>query len=170
MFRDSRQGWATIVLLLIPLTSYEVCAGSAALSIRDYHNAMRAYENGDYQRASEIFTALAKSGEIESQTAMGFKYDKGLGVKQNYKKAVKLYLQAAERNDPVAQYHLGVKYVNGHGVPQNPFQAYIWFAIAFNNGNELAADPLRVLNQSLSTVDKQKALKVVAKKMKVLEK
>ena len=136
----------------------------------EYSRAMQALEQGEYQEATRIFSRLVKHGQkIEAQTAMGIKYDKGLGVPQNYNKAFHLFRLAAEKNDPIAQYHLGVKYVNGHGVKQDPFEAYIWFAIAFNNGNELAADPLRVLNQSLSTVDRQKALKVVVKKMEDLE-
>jgi len=139
-------------------------------SKEEYARAIQAIERGDYKTATHIFSQLAERGQVEAQTAQGIKYDKGLGVPQNYKKAVNLFRQAAEKNDPIAQYHLGVKYVNGHGVKQNPLEAYVWFAIAFNNGNEMAADPLRVLNQSLSTVDRQNALKVVVKKMEDLEK
>ena len=136
----------------------------------EYAKAMQALESGDIKTATRIFTRLSDQGQIEAKTALGIKYDKGLGVPQNYKKAVNLFHQAAQRNDPIAQYHLGVKYVNGHGIQQNPVEAYIWFAIAFNNGNELAADPLRVLNQSLSTIERQKALKVVVKRMETLGK
>ena len=137
---------------------------------REYRKAIKAIDRGDFKKSSRILSRLAKQGHVESQTALGINYDKGLGVPRNYKKAVSLFRKAAEKNDPIAQYHLGVKYVNGHGVKENPLEAYIWFAIAFNNGNELAADPLRVLNQALSTVDKQAALKVVEKKIKDLKK
>lgn len=157
-------------LILSTCTTVGVHAGNTSFR-SEYNRAMQALERGDYQQATHIFSRLAKQGQkIEAQTAMGIKYDKGLGVPQNYNKAFHLFQQAAEQNDPIAQYHLGVKYVNGHGVKQDPYEAYIWFAIAFNNGNELAADPLRVLNQSLSTVERQKALKIVVKKMEDLEK
>lgn len=131
----------------------------------EYARAMQAFDRGDFKTANLIFSKLAARNQVEAQTVLGIQYDRGLGVPQNYKKAVSLFHQAAQKNDPIAQYHLGVKYVNGHGVKQNPLEAYIWFAIAFNNGNELAADPLRVLNQSLSTVDRQSALKDVVKRM-----
>lgn len=161
----------TLVLLFQAAVIVNADADENTTFNDEYSRAMRALESGDYQRATQIFTRLAKQNRhIQSQTALGIKYDKGLGVPQSYQKAFKLFRAAAEQNDPIAQYHLGVKYVNGHGVPQNPFQAYIWFAIAFNNGNELAADPLRVLNQSLSTVERQKALKLVVKKMEDLGK
>lgn len=154
---------------LVFLPNVLVVAGQNPFFQDEYERAMQALEMGDHTSATRIFSRLAAREEIQSQTALAIKYDKGLGVPQNYKKAVNLFRQAAEQNDPIAQYHLGVKYVNGHGVRENPMEAYIWFAIAFNNGNEMAADPLRVLNQSLSTIDRQKALKVVVKKMEDLE-
>jgi uncharacterized protein len=130
--------------------------------------AMKALERGDLEIAHRILSQESVKGAVESQTALGLMYDKGIGVAQNYRKAVSFFRQAAERNDPIAQYHLGVKYVNGHGVEEDPSEAYIWFAISFNNGYESAADPLRILNQTLSTVEKQQALDVVVKKMEKL--
>lgn len=155
-----------IVCLLLPIA--DAHSDRSSLVKNEYRKAMEAYDRGDFRGSTKILSRLANLGHMESQTLLGINYDKGLGVPQDYKRAVKLFRKAAEKNDPVAQYHLGVKYVNGHGVKQDPLEAYIWFAIAFNNGNELAADPLRVLNQSLSTVDRQKALKVVVKRMEDL--
>lgn len=159
-----------LIVIALCLPSWSVISGQNVSLENEYKRAMHAFERGDYKTSTRILSRLANKGHINSLTTLGLNYDKGFGVPQNYKKAVELFRKAAENNDPIAQYHLGVKYVNGHGVKENPFEAYIWFAIAFNNGNELAADPLRVLNQSLSTVDKQKALKVVVKKMEVLGK
>jgi TPR repeat protein len=154
--------------LLMMLPSLAVIA-EQNLTIKDeYTKAKQALDRRDYSMARRILSRLAKQGQVESQTALALMYDKGLGVPQNFKKAVSLFRLAAEQKDPIAQYHLGIKYVNGHGVKESPKEAYIWFAISFNNGNELAADPLRVLNQSLSTVDRQNALKVVVKKMEQL--
>ncbi|WP_455200015.1 tetratricopeptide repeat protein [Kaarinaea lacus] len=127
--------------------------------------AILAYENNDYREANQAFKKLAESGQVEAQRYLGQMYDKGLGVPQNYQKAVSWYERAAKQKDPAAQYHLGLKYANGHGVKEDQFRAYIWFAISFNNGFELAADPLRVLNKSLSTRERQKALQVVVKEM-----
>ena len=132
--------------------------------------AIAAYQNNDYITARRQFMDLAEKGQAEAQRFLGRMYDKGLGVPQNYLSAVNWYKKAAEQNDPAAQYHLGLKYANGHGVPENQIQAYIWFAISFNNGYELAADPLRVLNRSLSTRERQQALKIVVQKMDHYEK
>lgn len=141
-----------------------------ANSTREFARAMAAYERSDYGTASQVLLKLAKQGQAEAQRMLGNLYDKGLGVAQSYEKAVRWYRKAAEQRDPAAQYHLGLKYANGHGVPENQMQAYIWFAIAFNNGYRAAADPLRVLNKSLSTTERQQALKVVLRKMEVLGK
>ena len=133
----------------------------------DVSHAITAYDNSDYKTASREFKKLAENGQVEAQRFLGQMYDKGLGVPQSYGKALSWYKKAAEQKDPAAQYHLGLKYANGHGVQENQIQAYIWFAISFNNGYELAADPLRVLNKSLSTRARQQALQVVVQKMEL---
>lgn len=130
-----------------------------------FSQAVSAYESNDYPTARREFEKLAKQGQVEAQRFLGHMYDKGLGVPRDYHKAIEWYRKAAEQKDPAAQYHLGLKYANGHGVPENQKQAYIWFAISFNNGYELAADPLRVLNKSLSTYDRQEALNIVVQQM-----
>ena len=134
-----------------------------------FQQAMAAYEHSDYLTAGRLFKLLAKQGHVESQRMLGNMYDKGLGLPQDFNEAIAWYQKAAKQNDRVAQYHLGLKYANGQGVAENPTEAYIWFAISFNNGYEPAANPLRVLNKSLSTIDRQQALKVVAQKMEVFE-
>lgn len=142
---------------------------SVAVARDDAFNlGLKAFKNSDYKTAERLFKQLAAKGEPKSQRYLGQMYDKGLGVPQNYKQAVTWYRRAAEQKDPVAQYHLGVKYVNGHGVPLDAKTAYVWFAISFNNGFERAANPLRVLNKSLSTRDRQDALKLVSQKMQTL--
>ncbi|MCI0506353.1 MAG: sel1 repeat family protein [Gammaproteobacteria bacterium] len=128
-------------------------------------SAISAYESSDYRTARREFERMAKQGQAEAQRFLGQMYDKGLGVPQDYGEAVSWYRKAAEQKDSAAQYLLGLKYANGHGVPENHTQAYIWFAIAFNNGYEPAADPLRVLNKTLSTHERQQALQVVVQKM-----
>ncbi|KPJ95273.1 MAG: hypothetical protein AMJ55_04270 [Gammaproteobacteria bacterium SG8_15] len=134
-------------------------------SDRSFSQAVSAYEKSDYHTARQEFERLAKQGQAEAQRFLGYMYDKGLGVPRDYNKAISWYRKAAEQKDSAAQYHLGLKYANGHGVPKDQKQAYIWFAISFNNGYELAADPLRVLNKSLSTYDRQEALEDVVQQM-----
>jgi hypothetical protein len=144
-----------------------VCCSSAGAdgSADGISSAISAYESSDYRTARHEFERMAKQGQAEAQRFLGQMYDKGLGVPQDYNEAISWYRKAAEQKDSAAQYFLGLKYANGHGVSEDRTQAYIWFAIAFNNGYEPAADPLRVLNKTLSTYERQQALQVVVRKM-----
>jgi len=134
-----------------------------------FSDAVTAFEAGDFGAARRAFEILAFQGRAEAQRFLGRMYDKGLGVPQDYNKAIEWYRKAATQKDPAAQYYLGLKYANGHGVAENQMQAYIWFAISFNNGYEPAADPIRVLNKSLSTHERQEALKIVFQKMELYD-
>ncbi|MGD8570875.1 MAG: tetratricopeptide repeat protein [Gammaproteobacteria bacterium] len=131
----------------------------------EFSRALAAFKRSEYHTARPLFKKLAENGQAEAQRYLGKMFDKGLGVPQNYHKAITWYRKAAQQRDPAAQYHLGLKYANGHGVKKNESQAYIWFAISFNNGYQPAADPLRVLNKSMSTLARQKALNVVVQQM-----
>ncbi|MGD8568568.1 MAG: tetratricopeptide repeat protein [Gammaproteobacteria bacterium] len=157
----SYHGW----LLIINLTICPLYTFAAAAPDSEFSKALAAYQHSDYRTAERAFKKLAAQGQAEAQRLLGRMFDKGQGVPQNYRKAVAWYRRAAERRDPAAQYYLGLKYANGHGVKKNPSQAYIWFAISFNNGYEMAARPLRVLNRSMSTRDRQKALQAVVQLM-----
>jgi TPR repeat protein len=164
-----KRGWFHQAWQLVLLIGgfYVVESAIADESEQRFSIAMSAYENSNYEIAKREFEVLARQGQAEAQRLLGHMYDKGLGVPQDYEKAISWYQKAAESKDPAAQYHLGLKYANGHGVQENQTQAYIWFAISFNNGYEPAADPLRVLNKSLSTYDRQEALKVVVQQMEL---
>ena len=155
-----RKYWKYLCQLLLASVMtfhYTICMADDS-----FESALKAYENNDYSTASRVFQRLADQGQSLSQRYLGEMYDKGLGVPQDYATAVNWYRKAAIQKDSQAQFLLGVKYLNGHGVVENPVEAYTWFALAFNNGYVKAADPLRVLNKSLSTMDRQIALKRAA--------
>ena len=45
----------------------------------------------------------------------------------------------AEQGDDDAQNNLGVMYASGTGVSQDKVEAYVWFSLAVENGNNEAA-------------------------------
>ena len=53
-------------------------------------------------------------------------------TERDYTKAPALYKIAAEQGLPQAQYYYARTLKEGHGVPQDPFNAYVWFTIAFD--------------------------------------
>ena len=128
-------------------------------------DAISAYNAGNYLTARRLFKESAEGGDTVAQRYLATMYDKGQGGVKDYDKAVVWYKKAALQNDAQAQYMLGVKYVNGHGVPVDEKLAYTWFAIAFNNGYEKAASPLKVLNQTLPMMVRQEALQLATKQL-----
>jgi len=153
----------------ILLVSFILLSGvldSQASAISEHiAEAISAYDSEDYVSARRLFKDIAQQGDPVAQRYLAQLYDKGQGGVKDYVKAVEWYKKAAKQNDSKAQYLLGVKYVNGHGVAVDEKLAYTWFAIAFNNGYEQAASPLKVLNQSLSMSVRQEALQLATKKL-----
>lgn len=68
-----------------------------------------------------------KQGNAEGCHALGFLYEKGLGVEQNYQKAVEYYKKACNKNNAIACASLGFAYNAGSGVRQNYFEAFKYF-------------------------------------------
>ena len=61
----------------------------------------------------------ADKGKAWAQSALGQKYEHGLGVEQSYQQARELYELSANQGQAVAQYNLGCMYNNGQGVDQS---------------------------------------------------
>lgn len=130
--------------------------------------AISAYKSGNFLTAKRIFKQLAPEGQPVAQRYLGEMFDKGQGGPRDYLKAIEWYKKAAIQNDSQAQYLLGVKYANGHGVPMDQKLAYAWFAVAFNNGYEKAANPLRILNKTMTMSARQEALQLATKQLSEL--
>lgn len=156
----SRSNIVFIFLLLILFSNLVVA--------EEFDIGVSAYKNGNYLKAKTIFSALAQQGHVPSQVLLGEIYDKGRGGPRNYEKAVYWYRLAAIKKDPKAQYYLGVKYFNGHSVPKNDLIAYAWFAVALDNGFVKAAEPLKILNGTLSSQERQQALQMASGKLSAL--
>lgn len=75
----------------------------------------------------ESLQKSAAARDAEAQYALGLRYDKGDGVKQNYKTAREWYGKASAQGHAAAQYNLGVLYYNGHGIKKNiPIACEMW--------------------------------------------
>ncbi len=48
------------------------------------HDAMAAYQKGDYATAISLFQPLAEGGDASAQVALGLMYDNGAGVARGY--------------------------------------------------------------------------------------
>jgi TPR repeat protein len=114
---------ATLILVLLP----------AIASANDFDAGWVAYKKGDYEAAFEAWLSLAKSGDAQSQTAVGSLYYLGLGVRHDHAEARRLYLLAAEQGFASALFNLGIFYSNPDD-EQNVVEAYKWFILAAEKG------------------------------------
>ena len=97
--------------------------------------ADKAYEDGDYKKAFELFQARALDGELKAQNYLGVMYDEGRGVAEDDAMAVKWYRKAAQAGDANSQANLGWMYLNGLGIEQDAKQAVQWYLKAAKQGH-----------------------------------
>ena len=104
-----------------------------------------AYEKGDYGAALQIFTPLAKKGDLVAQFNLAKMYREGKGVSKDYRAAVKWFNLSAEQGNALAQYHLGVAYSFGLGVVPDYEIALNWYRKSAEQGNAFAQHHLSLL-------------------------
>jgi hypothetical protein len=121
----------------ILLTCLLVALGpSLAASIFD--EAVNAYDNKNYSKASELFLIEANKGNVNAQYNLGVMYSNGRGVPQNYHEAARWYRLAAEQQNAKAQTKLGDLYYIGQGVPRDYKKAVEWYRLAAEQGDMTA--------------------------------
>lgn len=101
------------------------------------------YEQGiglaqDLTEAFTWYGMAADQGDAAAQANVGDLYEFGPGIRSN-KAAVRYYRLAAAQGYRDAQADLGRMYELGKGVAADPAQAYLWYARAAGQGDELAA-------------------------------
>jgi hypothetical protein len=147
-----------ISLLLVMLLIPGCCKKTPTLD-----DASKAYKDGDYKKAVEIFEPAAAQGDPGALVSLGFMYYCGLHVKKDHKKAAELYEKAAQRNNVNAQFSLGTMYENGEGVEKNPAKAYFWYLIAEKQGDKDSKKLRRDIERQLSTNAIKKVQEVLKK-------
>jgi len=113
-------------------------AATAGQTSSPLPEAARAYAEGDYLKAAELYGRLAETGDAEAQLILGSMHDIGLGVPQNYKEAVKWYRLAAEQGNAKAQSKLGSMYDIGLGVTRDYKEREKWCRLAAEQGDVFA--------------------------------
>jgi eukaryotic-like serine/threonine-protein kinase len=99
----------------------------------------------DYARAFELARTLAQGGDREAQFALGWLFEKGLGVSRDDKQAAVSYQQAAQQGQVNAQLRLGAMYETGRGVDRNDEQAFYWYRKAGEQGDPEAENDIGLM-------------------------
>ena len=113
-----------------------------------YADGIAAFNARDYAAAAHIWEPLARDGDPNSQTRMGYLSEHGLGVAQDSAKAAEWYRLAAEQDDPAGAFNLGVLYRKGQGVPHDDLAARRWYERAARNGHPIAPRVLALMNEA----------------------
>jgi uncharacterized protein len=117
-----------------------VLAGAA--SAGPLEEALAAHDRGDYATTLRIVRPLAEKGDPEAQSALGYMYEEGKGVRVDFGQALIWYRKAAAQEEAQGQNNLGRMYEQGRGVSQDYVQAVAWFRKAAEQGFAMAQSNL----------------------------
>jgi len=87
----------------------------------------------------------------------GVRFRDGNGMDPDPARALELFRKAAERGYYAAQFNLGCMYANGRGVERDPVEAYAWWDIAADAGNEDARRARDLLASTLPSEELERA-------------
>ena len=90
----------------------------------------------NYVAAARHLKIAADAGTPDALNALGYCFEKGLGVVKNGQKAVELYEKSAAAGSPVGMESLGNAYSDGTYVKKDYGKALDWFEKAIEAGNE----------------------------------
>lgn len=87
---------------------------------------------------ADLYTK-AKAGNADAQVQLAEAFRDGEdGVRKDMREALQWYHKAATQGDVEAQVAMGFVYRGGDGIQMNKVLSYMWFDIAFKNGNQAA--------------------------------
>ena len=105
----------------------------------DFAAGQAAAAKGDHKTAAREWQESAEKGDVNSQMALGFLYQKGLGVELDYSKAVAWWERASKQGIIEAMRLVARAYLqSGPGVKQNVEKGLTWYRKAAE-GNDMQA-------------------------------
>ena len=117
----SKMRWSLVAVFAV------IVGLSSGANAADMADSFDAAENGEFNKAVQIWQDMAVEGDAQAQFNLGLMYHGGLGLPRNEYEAVKWYIKAAEGGYSPAQAYLVVGYEEGwFGLPQNSNKAYYW--------------------------------------------
>ena len=92
-----------------------------------FEDGVAAYDQGQFEKAFELWLPLAQGGNAVVQFNLAALYEKGTGVPQDLKEAARWYLEAAKHGDIDAQMKIADFYEQGTGVAKDAAAARDWY-------------------------------------------
>ena len=112
----------------------------------------------DPELARQLTERAARNGNRIAMHDLALYYAEGRGgVKAELQTAAKWFEKAAERGVVDSQFNLGVLFESGQGLPKNLTDAYVWYAIAAQQGDQFAKQRIAILSDTLPAKDLESA-------------
>jgi TPR repeat protein len=129
--------WKALIAVVILV----VVGGSAVVFRNDTLDAgASALKVGDYRKAFEKLSTLARLGDSKAQYLLGQMYAFGWGVSKSDDEAIKWFRKAGMWSEgttdaaAAAEYYVGQGYAEGIGVTRNEAESQKWFRRAAEGG------------------------------------
>ena len=107
-----------------------------------FNQADSEYNNGNFEKAFELFLKAAENGDDSAMDRIASMYDAGEGVDFDFDKAIYWYQKAVEAGSVTSLYNLGISYRSKGDV----LKAKYWFEKALAAGDFDAALDLAKLH------------------------
>ena len=107
----------------------------------------------DSKKYLQRLIADATAGYVDEQFLVGEFYLAGMEVRKVEKLAAELQLKSAEKKLVDAQLRMGSLYALGRGVPTDPARAHMWWSLAAEAGDTLAAHSVRLVRPFMTRID-----------------
>lgn len=134
------------ILIIILGCNLNVSAQTTDLdATTPYHQAVKEYDRGNYEKAFAQFKPLAEQGDTKAQLYLAICYSNGEGVRRNYQEAEAWLKKAATQNDAEAQFELGMFYLDIDSRSKQPEKVIFWLLKAAQQKNVDAQFALGVI-------------------------
>ncbi len=118
---------------------------TSSIPAMDLQTGIKAYNQGNYTRAFNVFFHEAYQGNVTAQHLLGVLYQSGKGVERNPSAGFHWCLAAAKEGVPEAQFQVGLMYLQGDGVEENEEEAINWLWEAADKGYPQASEVLQFI-------------------------
>lgn len=130
--------FTSVILMALLFGAPSHAQTPTANKARTFGDGVAAYSLQNYDKAVEIWTALAEGGDREAQYRLGMMYQDGRGVSFDMVQAAHWQKRAGEAGHGRAQYLLGNMYATGAGVEEDALEAFRWYLRAAESGQARA--------------------------------
>jgi TPR repeat protein len=115
-----------LLLTLIVIATTTAGVAIAADNSLSLPEAAKLHRNGETVAAINIWTRMAKAGNLNAAYNLATIHQHGDGVSKDAGEALKWYRIAAEGGDRESQSRLGAMYLNGEGTPKDEKEGWRW--------------------------------------------